>query len=145
MALRSFERHERAFEGMRPNPFTQGDEVYEDSEDEEFEDNPGFPEPDPDGASNELFKFFGGPEDRRQTFSQGRLLHHVLREGIGLQGHGGFVGEASQRATRAPQSALQEGVGLGENATRRIRSLTPWPRQIGGRDDAHRANSPGTR
>ena len=30
MALRSFERHERAFEAMRPNPFTQGDEVYED-------------------------------------------------------------------------------------------------------------------
>ena len=57
----------------------------------------------------------------------------VLREGIGLQGHGGFVGEASHRAVRA---ALQEGVGLGENATRRIRCHTSWPRQIGGRDDA---------
>ena len=110
------------------------------SEDEEFEDDPNQIERVP-----AIVQVFGGPEDRRQTFSQGRLLHHFLREGIGLQGHGGFVGDASQRATRAPQSALQEGVGLGENATRRIRSLTPWPRQIGGRDDAHRANSPGTR
>ena len=89
---------------------------------------------------------FCGCEDRRQTFSQERLLHHVLREGIGVQGHGSFVGEASQRATRALQSAaLREGVLLGENATRRIRSQTPWPREIGGRDEAHRANSPGTR
>ena len=42
---------------MRPNPFTQGDEEYEDSEDEEFEDDPGFPEPDPEGAGIDLFKF----------------------------------------------------------------------------------------
>ena len=57
MALGSFERRERAFEAMRPNPFNQGDEEYEDSEDEEYEDDPGFPEPDPEGASIELFRF----------------------------------------------------------------------------------------
>ena len=36
-----------------------------------------------------------------------------------MQRHGGLLAKRPQRATRALQSALQEGVWLGENATRR--------------------------
>ena len=92
IALQSFECHERALEAMRPNLFTQGEEEYGDTADEELEGDVGVPDPDSKGASIQLFKFVGDWKIDGKLVGQGCLLHHVLREGIGLHGHGDFYG-----------------------------------------------------
>ena len=135
MALPSFERRECAFEAMRPNSFNQGDEEHEDSEDEEFEDDPGFPEPDPEGASIDLFKILADPKVEGKLSAKDVCCIMFNARALGCKGMVVLV------AKRHFRKAL----GLGKTPTRKIRSQTPWPRQIGGRDDPHRANYPGTR